>query len=388
LFESNSMGWDVYDSELSSASINSGKLSMTSKTKKGTSRFISCEINSSDFIIETVLNLSNTKGNKAGIIWGYKNWDNYSYFILNNEYVYLGSYYEGVHIPKIEGLFSGEVNKKGDNSIKLFNTNNRLVISINGSIVIRTSSLKMYGMRLGFVTSGISELSSTRLVIKEVVGQNNTALTGSDLKVKSTGSGIIVSTKGHIITNFHVIEGNNLITVDITKNGEVKTYNATVIHKDEQNDLAIIKIKEEDFGIDKINYSFNEASTLNVGSYVFSIGYPLALSGMGKEAKFVDGKISSRTGYNNAINSFQTSIPVQPGNSGGPVFDEKGNLIGIINAKVNQADNVSYAIKLNYVMSLYNLIDEPTPSQKTIETLSLEEKIKELSKYVVLIKIK
>jgi len=111
-------------------------------------------------------------------------------------------------------------------------------------------------------------------------------------------------------------------------------------------------------------------------------------SGMGKEAKFVDGKISSRTGNNNAINSFQTSIPVQPGNSGGPVFDEKGNLIGIINAKVNQADNVSYAIKLNYVMSLYNLIDEPTPSQKTIETLSLEEKIKELSKYVVLIKIK
>ena len=68
---------------------------------------------------------------------------------------------------------------------------------------------------------------------------------------------------------------------------------------------------------------------------------------MGKAAKFTDGKISSKTGYNNAINSYQTSIPVQPGNSGGPLFNDKAQLIGVINSAIKDADNVSYAIKLS-----------------------------------------
>ena len=70
---------------------------------------------------------------------------------------------------------------------------------------------------------------------------------------------------------------------------------------------------------------------------------------MGKEAKFTDGKISAKTGYEGAVNSFQSTIPVQPGNSGGPVFNDLGQLVGVINARINNADNVSYAIKLNYI---------------------------------------
>ncbi|MBK6522650.1 MAG: trypsin-like peptidase domain-containing protein [Sphingobacteriaceae bacterium] len=77
---------------------------------------------------------------------------------------------------------------------------------------------------------------------------------------------------------------------------------------------------------------------------------------MGKEAKFTDGKVSSKTGFNGAINSFQSTIPVQPGNSGGPVFNDKGQMVGVINATYREADNVSYAIKLNYINNLIDLL--------------------------------
>ena len=129
---------------------------------------------------------------------------------------------------------------------------------------------------------------------------------------------------------------------------------------------------------------------MDVGGSVFTIGYPHALSGMGKEAKFTDGKISSKTGYNGSINSFQTSIPVQPGNSGGPIFNDNGQLIAVINAKFKDGDNVSYGIKLNYVKNLIELLTEKAdiPNNTTISTLSLEEKLKVLTNYVVLIKIK
>jgi S1-C subfamily serine protease len=111
---------------------------------------------------------------------------------------------------------------------------------------------------------------------------------------------------------------------------------------------------------------------------------------MGKDAKFTDGKVSSKRGYDGAINSFQTTIPVQPGNSGGPVYNEKGEFVGLISAKIANADNVSYAVKLNYIRALLDLTPSTveTPTGKNISGNTLEEKIKLLSKYSVLIKIK
>ncbi len=74
---------------------------------------------------------------------------------------------------------------------------------------------------------------------------------------------------------------------------------------------------------------------------------------MGNEIKFTDGKISSKSGFQGDITTYQISVPIQPGNSGGPLFDEKGNLVGITSSGVNKqlADNANYAIKTSYLVS-------------------------------------
>lgn len=387
-FDSNINDWDMYVSNASSAKIENGVFELKSLTKEGTSRTISMPINSDDYIIETTFDNYDSRGNKVGIIWGFKDWQNYNYLAISESYFYVGSVYEGVQLAKVDGMFSAELVKRGKNTIKLFVNDGKLIITFNGALQTKTAELKMMGNQLGYVLSGISGVKIDNLIIKEFIGAASGITTSTDMAVKATGSGLILSSNGYIVTNHHVIDNNNKIIVDVKVNGETKSYEATVVQKDEQNDLAILKIKDTTFNIGPVKYSFSETGTFNVGAGVFTIGFPYALSGMGKEAKYTDGKVSAKTGYNGAINSFQTSIPVQPGNSGGPVFNDKGQLVGVINAKFSSADNVSYAVKLNYLKGVFDLLPDVQMPNGNIETLSMEEKIKVLTNYVVLIKIK
>ena len=117
--------------------------------------------------------------------------------------------------------------------------------------------------------------------------------------------------------------------------GIKNTFDAKVIVTDKKNDLAIIQINDSKFKtLPSIPYVFN-STTKDVGSEVFALGYPMA-DVMGDEIKFTDGKISSKTGIEGDITVYQISVPIQPGNSGGPLFDNKGNLVGITSSALNK----------------------------------------------------
>ena len=209
---------------------------------------------------------------------------------------------------------------------------------------------------------------------------------------KGNGSGVIISKSGHIITNHHVIEDADDIEVEFILDDEVQKLNAEIIQLDKTNDLAIIKIVDVNFdGIDSPPYNFKTRSS-DVGTKVYAYGYPMALSIMGKEIKVTDGIISSKTGYDGDITTYQISAPIQGGNSGGPLFDDKGNFIGINSSGINKklADNVGYSIKTSYVLNLIDILPKSIdlPSNKKLANLPLTEQIKEISKYVVLVKVK
>lgn len=206
------------------------------------------------------------------------------------------------------------------------------------------------------------------------------------------GTGFFISKDGYLATNYHVVADASEIEIEFIRNGQKQNRKAKVIQSDKQNDLAILKIDDNSFiSFSSIPYNFQTTLT-DVGSNVFALGYPMALSVMGTEIKFTDGKISSKTGFQGDISTYQTTTPIQPGNSGGPLFDYDGNLIGINSAKISSdvADNVSYAIKSSYLKNLIDVL--PTtlnlPNDKTIMSKTLTEKIKTISDYVVLIRIK
>ena len=210
----------------------------------------------------------------------------------------------------------------------------------------------------------------------------------SSTDLKSSGTGYAISSNGYIVTNHHVTNGANTIKIRGINNDFSKTYSAKVVVEDKNNDLSMLQIDDPSFTtLGTIPYIIaNRAS--DVGSSVFVLGYPLRAT-MGDEVKLTNGIISSKSGFQGDVTSYQITAPVQPGNSGGPLFDDKGNIIGIINAKHVGAENASYAIKASYLMNLIDLMPT-TPKLQTISTVagkSLTEQVKILKKYTYIIEI-
>lgn len=209
-----------------------------------------------------------------------------------------------------------------------------------------------------------------------------------EINPKSSGTGYAISSNGYIVTNHHVTNGASSIKIRGIKGDFSKTYTAKVIIEDKNNDLSIIKIDDSSFtSLGTIPYVIASRAS-DVGSSVFVLGYPLRAT-MGDEVKLTNGIISSKSGFQGDVTSYQITAPVQPGNSGGPLFDDKGNIIGIINAKHVGAENASYAIKASYLMNLIDLMPSP-PKLSTISTVSgkpLTEQVKILKKYTYIIEI-
>lgn len=216
----------------------------------------------------------------------------------------------------------------------------------------------------------------------------NTDNIGISNSTKSSGTGFALSSNGFIVTNYHVTNGANKIRVRGVKGDFSKTFNAKIIVQDKNNDLSIIKIDDDNFTtLGTIPYKIDNNSS-DVGNSVYALGYPLRAS-MGDEVKLTNGIISSKTGFQGDITSYQTSVPVQSGNSGGPLFDSKGNVIAIINAKHIGAENASYAIKTSYLNNLIQSMDNvPTLSTNNqISTKELSEQVKFIKEFVYIIEI-
>lgn len=215
------------------------------------------------------------------------------------------------------------------------------------------------------------------------VGKGNPYGSGQEQVRSWSGSGIAIG-KRQIATNHHVIEGATNMYVSLS--GSDVEYRAETVVSDPENDLAIIKITDDQFpGFVNAKYGFKK-ETEDVGMGVFVLGYPM-VSSMGSEIKLTTGVVSSRSGFGGNMSQYQISAPVQPGNSGGPLFNDNGELIGIISSKHLEAENVSYGVKLNYLCSLAEGVDGVDLEHSSeIANLSLSEKCKAVIPFTVMIK--
>ncbi len=210
---------------------------------------------------------------------------------------------------------------------------------------------------------------------------------------KSSGTGFFITTNGIIATNAHVVEKASSIEINVSNDSGLYSYKAKVLIIDSKNDVALLQINDDKFKeMTVLPYGITENS--EVGEKVFTIGYPLN-DVMGNNYKLTDGIISSTSGIADDVRYYQISVPLQPGNSGGPLFNKQGNIIGITSARLNGAaigtnvENVNYAIKSAYLLILYNMQkNAPKLSLSTqLESKDLQEQVKILKNYVCLIKV-
>lgn len=200
-----------------------------------------------------------------------------------------------------------------------------------------------------------------------------------------TGTGFAIA-DGFVATNYHVTNGAKTIKIRGVNGDMKKAYKAFVVASDRDHDLAIIRIMDKSFNaFGDIPYRIGK-SIPEVGDDIFVLGYPMTNT-MGQEVKITDGIISAASGFKSDQSMYQISAAVQPGNSGGPLFDKEGNVIGIICAKHADAENANYAIKVSYLYSLVNSsgLGIKMSDNNKVKSKSLSQKVKQVKPYVYLI---
>ena len=197
----------------------------------------------------------------------------------------------------------------------------------------------------------------------------------------ASGSGFIISADGYILTNHHVIENSNSITVTLY---DGTTYEATLIGYDESLDTAVLKVEAEDL----VPVILGDSNNLNVGDSVIAIGNPLgeltfsltagAVSALDREVT-----LSSTV----TMDLIQTDCAINSGNSGGALFNLYGEVIGITNAKYSGSggeasiDNIGFAIPINDAMNIVTSIIEKGYISKPYIGVSITDVSEETQSY-------
>ncbi|NEN23260.1 trypsin-like peptidase domain-containing protein [Cryomorpha ignava] len=185
-----------------------------------------------------------------------------------------------------------------------------------------------------------------------------------------------VNSSGYLITNYHVVKDRK--KVDIIHGSDTTV--AEVIGFDADLDLALIKADSASLGLGILPYSIS-AKAERQGAPAFVLGYPM-VSAMGEEIKVTDGIIGSLTGYKGSYSQYQFSAPVQPGNSGSPLYNERGQIIGVINAKLKGAEGAGYAIKSQYLIPFLEMLNVPLGQEQSTPDLSLPDRVEILKDFV------
>jgi serine protease Do len=178
----------------------------------------------------------------------------------------------------------------------------------------------------------------------------------------SQGTGFVISPSGHVITCAHIVGEEKGATLRIAG----VRYEADVVRTDKDRDLALLKIRPG-HAVAFPALSFRKQRALHIGEDVATIGFPLS-NVLGNSARYTKGTVSATTGYKDDARQVQFSAQIQPGNSGGPLFDNNGRVVGVVSTTLNPlrtlADtggalpqNVNFAIKSDVVLEFLAAAD-------------------------------
>ncbi len=183
---------------------------------------------------------------------------------------------------------------------------------------------------------------------------NGSAPAAPVIENKYSGTGFALTADGYMVTSSHVIQGADSLLIE---GRDHQRYHAETVYSDVKHDLAILRIKDAKFdGFGRLPYTF-KAGQADLGERVYTLGYPR------EDVVYGEGALSSRSGFNGDTAFYQVSIPVNPGNSGGPLLDAQGNLIGVVSGRQDDAQSAAFATKSSYLVRLVDSLKSKQPAQ-------------------------
>ncbi len=285
-----------------------------------------------------------------------------------------------------------KVVKKEATGIRGFYQRNRIISIAAAVSVVAVSGTLLTGALTGlFSTKQQSAYQALRLEVERLKRSQRAIMNGIN-EARETpeeaveergfiGTGMAINSNGYILTSSHVIKGARSIFIS---NGKFEQLHVETVFKDDKLDVAILKVVEEDFkSFGDIPYALKH-NAADPGERVFTLGYPR------QDLVYNEGSVSSISGFEGDTTAYQISIPVNPGNSGGPLFDSQANLVGLISGRNIGAEGASFAIQSKYIISyMEKNAGESVEkhSHKTLKGLDRPAQIKKLKDFVFMVKV-
>lgn len=271
-----------------------------------------------------------------------------------NERKTFSSLVQEVHTGLVQ---SGQLASPSQPGIVRFIKKYRRVVAVAASIAgitaIAISGLISYLAPKGSV-SEIKQLSQQLIEVRNSQKQtlneiNRLKTTNSNAPVapgKLGGTGFMIDPKGYLVTSAHVVATADSIYVE---NGKGVYFKATRVYVNDTTDVAILKIDDKRFQPAKyLPYNIRK-NAAELGEKIFTLGFPRT------EIVYNEGYLSAKTGYNGDPNTCQIAISANPGNSGGPIFNNAGEVIGILSGKQTTAEGVVFSSKS---VNIYDALEE------------------------------
>ncbi|MFD2920079.1 S1C family serine protease [Terrimonas rubra] len=214
---------------------------------------------------------------------------------------------------------------------------------------------------------------------------DNTAANNNDIAINAryNGTGFLIDGKGLMITNAHVVKRSVNIYV---QNNKGEKFKAIVLKQDPARDVAIIKIVDDRFKpVASLPYGIRKTAS-DIAEPIFTLAF-------NDKMVYGEGYLSAKTGFNGDTLSFQISVPANPGNSGGPVFNRNGEIIGILSAKDVGVEGAVFAVQSKYIFLALDslrknqLYEKVKVSQKsTLSGLDQTVQVKKIEDYIFMVK--
>jgi serine protease Do len=256
--------------------------------------------------------------------------------------------------------------------------------SIAGIVSILTAGLtSVYNNK---TNPAIDNLSRQLEVLKQGAKETAKELSAVKSKIdpkatpKSGGTGFLIDAQGYLITNAHVLKGKTIIAT----NEKGQQFLATICMQDNTRDIAILKINDKDF-IPYKSLPYSISKSVNLAEPIYTMGYPK------DEIVYGEGYLSSETGYKSDTLTYQISIAADHGNSGGPVLNKNGDIIGILTNKFE--GGAVFAVKSLYIFKTVENLKKDSAfanikltSTNAIKNFDRVQQVKKVNSCVFLIK--
>lgn len=203
---------------------------------------------------------------------------------------------------------------------------------------------------------------------------------------KTGGTGFIVDAKGYLVTNAHVVSGARNIAIENRKGDQ---YNAKIVYEDKARDIAILKIEDENFkAYSHIPYSISK-SAAELAAPIFTLGYPR------NDIVYGQGYLSAKTGFQGDTLSCQIEVAANSGNSGSPILNKNGEVIGVLNGRQTNAEGFAFAIHSKYIFSAVEELKKKDtaytkikiPAVSSIRKADRETQVKRIEDYIFMVKV-